>query len=176
MTVIVCSLITTLTQKRTLRAAKRTASYESASAVHPALLTNTHLHWLISLGKKKHAAMVTDSFSPVFFSTSSSSSHSFSSSISAPIANDSSNVCSCRLTGRASEIDCDTARLLLGGRFSWDCGLLCVSCLLQHNQEVIVFEVLGISTPVAQVEVKGLTPSGTDEHITSQSMSEPVAM
>lgn len=68
-------------------------------------------------GKKngeKHAAMVTDSFSSVFFSTSSSS-HSFSTSISAPIANDSSDVCSCRLTGRASEIDCDTARLLLGG-------------------------------------------------------------
>lgn len=114
--------------------------------------------------------MVTDSFPPVFFLSSPP--------LSAPIASDSSNMHSCSLTGRAFEIN-----LLLHSRgaigslnTTGTVQPLCVLCLLQPNQESIVFEVLVTKTPAVLVEVKGLTPTVSDEHIISQSMSEPMTM
>lgn len=96
--------------------------------------------------------------------------------LSASIATFSSNVHSCSLTGRAFEMHCYIAGGLLGVWIQLGLMPLCALSLLQPIQEFIVIEVFMIQTPAVQAEVKGLTPAGTNEHIRSQSMSEPTAM
>lgn len=118
--VIVCSLISTLTQKGILRAAKWTTSSQSAetSARHPAPLTNTHFHWLILLGKKMMLPWLLTA-SLLLFSLCSPLMPS--PPLSAPIDKDSSNMCSCSMTGRAFEIYCYVAGCYYESEYNWDC-------------------------------------------------------
>lgn len=124
--------------------------------------------------------MVTDSFSPLVLP---------SPPLSTPAANDS-NMHSCRLTGRAFErrrrrgsckaeaivpMRC-SRRAITGLNTTGTAQPSCALRLLQPNQEEIVFEVLVTKPPIVLGEVKGLTPTGADEYITSPSVSALVAM
>lgn len=160
MTLIVCSLISKLTQKGILRAAKWTTGSErgaaAASALHPASLTNTHLSLR---GKKNRAAMVTDSFS-----------------LSLHLRPQSSNMHSCSLTGRAflnvllhrilrDWIHCAAGVLLRVWIQLGLCSLcVCCACRCSPIRSRLCLKCLWY-------EVKGLAPAGTHEYITSQSMS-----